>query len=354
MIGAYQKPFKTLFGIIVLLVLVETALQARSHIARGRSVINALTEETTYFHSERHGLKLLRPSATISGSDASIVTNSMGLRSPEISRTKPEGTLRIAFVGASTVMGAYTPKNEQTFAYQAADMIEERFPGRSVEVINAGIAGYGLASQTRIIDRMLAPLEVDIVVLYTGFNDISAYCNRKRTESPHQPINHPLHSLELPGWVLSLDLLKKNSLFLRQTEAREGDERELEDLDLSAYRDRLGTLMATAESHGMRLLALTNARAFRRDMPAEMQERLSRSTRYYTDCFDLPELHDVYDAHNRIIREVATKRGVPVLPLATMMPGGSRYFSDGAHFSTTGERFAARAVTEALAEEGML
>lgn len=347
-------------GVAILLVLAEMTLQTRSFLKSGQSVFNALDGQTTYVYDEELGLKLLQPSTTVSGTDSTIVTNSLGLRSPELLSDPPEDALRIALLGASSVMGAYTPANDQTAAYRMEDLLERRFPERTVEVINAGIGGYGLDSQRRMFEKILVPLKVDIIVLYTGFNDITGYCSHGTAGSNDNMAgqanakNYPLHSVDLPSWLLSYQLLNKNTLFLRETAVKQSNQKTLADLNLKPYERDLHRLMTTILDHDIELLALTNARAFRRDMPIDEQMRLSASTRYFNDCFDLPALHNVYDAHNRIIQETAERLDVPLLPLQSIMPGGDDYFADGTHFSVKGEVFVAQTIVEFLIERDII
>ena len=194
-----NKPTTTLLLAIAMLLMGEVALQVRTHVKFGTSVLNAMTGDTTYQFNEDLGLKLLRPSASIVGSDATIVTNSLGLRSPEIAPDRPlllgaaaghdddptsseiapvqpQNGVRIAVVGASTVVGAYTRSNEQTFPYVLQRLLRERYPGHSIDVINAGIAGFSLADQQSLIERLLSSFDIDLIILYTGFNDIGGYC----------------------------------------------------------------------------------------------------------------------------------------------------------------------------------
>src|SRR5688500_9743784 len=98
---------------LLILVGVELALQVRSHVRYGQSIFNVLTEETRYVLDPATGLRLLRPNRTFSGSESIVRTNSLGLRGPELPVVPARGTLRIAVIGASTVMGAYARDNDQ-------------------------------------------------------------------------------------------------------------------------------------------------------------------------------------------------------------------------------------------------
>lgn len=51
----------------VVLLVVETAAQVRSHVRSNQSVLNALTSNTMYVTDPTTGLKILRPNAVFQG-----------------------------------------------------------------------------------------------------------------------------------------------------------------------------------------------------------------------------------------------------------------------------------------------
>src|SRR5690349_15275182 len=68
--------------------------------------------------------------------------NSHGLREREIEPAKPAGGYRVLMLGDSFVEGAQVPA-EATVSRQLEDSFKPRWQGRSVDVINAGNAGFG-------------------------------------------------------------------------------------------------------------------------------------------------------------------------------------------------------------------
>jgi hypothetical protein len=98
--GAARKPWHALACALGLLSLGEVAFQTRAQIRHGQSVFNAVFEETTYVYQTALGLNVLRPNSVIRGSESVIETNSLGLRSPELTTAKPPGEFRIAVLAA--------------------------------------------------------------------------------------------------------------------------------------------------------------------------------------------------------------------------------------------------------------
>ncbi len=93
--------------------------------------------------------------------DIEIRTSSRGYRSPETA-DKPPGAQRILALGDSFAFGHGVPEEE---AYPAALQRVLRERGRDVEVVNAGVPGYGTANACALLAADADALQVDAVVL---------------------------------------------------------------------------------------------------------------------------------------------------------------------------------------------
>lgn len=330
----------------VCFLLVEVALQVRSHVRFGQSVLSRVQTDPNNARDSRTGLRLLPPNQTSGGSLQLIRSNSFGLRSPEITLDKPEGTVRIAVLGASTVFGAYAPSNEATFPGRLERLLRERFPALQIEVINAGIPGFGLAEQTQLFQRLVADFKPDITIVYPGFNDFGAYCRSDSSEVAWRP--QPLATLGLPNWLLSVELLLKNTVAVRTLPPGLQPLVDASSLDLSHYRVRLNGLLAALKAQGTEVIISRNTRSYRPEQPLDVQLDLSTTARFYNPCFDLLGLHRLYEMHNTAISEEAQTAGVTVVPLDALVPGGRDYFADASHFSARGEQLVSEVIAKAL------
>lgn len=331
----------TLALTLLLFACVELALQVRSHIRYGQSVFNALTASTRYVEHPETGLLTLRPDHVFHGNQVEIRTNSLGLRSEPIATAKPAGTVRIAVVGASTVMGAYAATNRDTFSYRLEALLEAGGKATDFEVINAGIAGYDLDDQRRMIEQVVRRFAVDLIVIYPGFNDFAAYCRNDAATATRAVERAGLPLLRLPDWLLSVELVRKNTVALRTPPESPANYVSADGIDLSAYGAKLDRLLGSAKATGARVVIATNARAYRPEQPLDEQLRLSETARFYTPCFDIAGLHTLYDRHNREIGRAAARNGVGLVPLGERIPGGRDHFVDASHFSSRGEQVAA-------------
>lgn len=79
---------------------------------------------------------------------------------------KPAGEFRVIVLGSSPVIGAGIEANTDTFPKVAEALLRERFPGRAVRVVNAGIYGGEVAIWVYYRD-LLSRAGADVVVLYS-------------------------------------------------------------------------------------------------------------------------------------------------------------------------------------------
>lgn len=87
---------------------------------------------------------------------------------------RDEGALRIAFMGGSSVQGWPWREEGVVFPERVGAMLQERFPERRFDIINAGVGSY---SSFQLVDVawQLQSYRPDIVVIYAGHNDQGYY-----------------------------------------------------------------------------------------------------------------------------------------------------------------------------------
>jgi len=96
--------------------------------------------------------------------------NALGLRGPEIARTPPPGRTRILALGDSMTFGYYL---EEGATWPARLEALLRAAGRDVEVVNGGVGGWTISSETLFLEeRALALAPAQVVVGFCA-NDIA-------------------------------------------------------------------------------------------------------------------------------------------------------------------------------------
>ncbi|WP_333797326.1 SGNH/GDSL hydrolase family protein [Rheinheimera sp.] len=345
-----QRSLQIISVTVVLLLLTEIALQVRSHLKFGQSVLNLFTNETRYITHPVSGLLTLRPNSHFKGKESEVISNAEGLRNAPVSHPKPADTIRLVYIGASTVMGAYAINNQQTGSALLEKLLQKQSLNKKVEVINAGIPGYSLRQQKLMLDYVGRHYKPDGYLLYTGNNDFAGYC--KQNNSKKSTLTAQLPHLKMPSWLLTPELILKNTVHLRP-KASTGQKIDPDNLDFSAFEQSFRALLTSAKLQQKQVLVLTNTKAYRQEQPVAEQMKLSETARFYNACFELADLHRLYEAHNLRIKQIAKEFNFPVLDVEQILPGGRAYFVDATHFNYKGELLLAEKLSEIIIRNKM-
>jgi lysophospholipase L1-like esterase len=122
----------------------------------------------------RDGLVLLQPEIerTLPSFGRTIRTNALGFRDRDHPVSKPPGVFRVVLLGDS-FMEALQVDFEDSFAHRLEGLLSEG-SGRTVEVVNAGVSGWGTDDQLTWLERHGLDLAPDLVVVaMTLHNDVS-------------------------------------------------------------------------------------------------------------------------------------------------------------------------------------
>src|SRR5205085_5716721 len=100
-------------------------------------------------------------------------TNAQGFRGVRpVPTEKPAGTIRIMAVGGSTTFDTEVSADSTAWPARLERILNNRLPGRSVEVINAGVAGYGVDHDLIRLETELYAYHPDLIIFYQGHNDL--------------------------------------------------------------------------------------------------------------------------------------------------------------------------------------
>ncbi|MFH1399889.1 MAG: SGNH/GDSL hydrolase family protein [Nanoarchaeota archaeon] len=154
---------RRLLGNILLLLLVcvifltITDLAVRWLLPQHRVI---LTYDDVYVHKYAAG----KSHAHINDEGKAIMVSidDQGFRGPEVSTEKKEGTLRVMVYGDSFIAGEYSQVNE-TYASVLGTLLSEKL-NQDVEVINAGVDGYGPDQSLRRMQDEVPLYKPDIIV----------------------------------------------------------------------------------------------------------------------------------------------------------------------------------------------
>src|ERR1700737_3407449 len=119
----------------------------------------------------------LRPNAkgwNVSEGEAYVRINSVGMRDKERSVQKPPNTFRIAFLGDSMTEARQVALKDTYCARLEEKLQASAMKGRTVEVLNFGVPGYGTAQELLMLRNMVQQYKPDLVLLEFYFgNDLA-------------------------------------------------------------------------------------------------------------------------------------------------------------------------------------
>lgn len=384
-VGWRGKLLLLLFGVLIGLVAVELVLRI---LGPRIPVVSSLTSIATFqtYHPIYGFFHRAGASGWIETPEfvSHVAINSRGLREREIPLEKPAGTYRVLVLGDSFVEGAQVPV-EDTVTRKLEQRLAATMPGRPVQVINAGNAGFGTAQELLFLDNDGRSYQPDLVILvYFIDNDLPDNGYRVARERKLDTTRRPFYvpdgkgGLELrSGAPPDADrfeavrpLLRRSVTynvienFTRWQEARDQEQAQIGKnrptylLDPPSEWDEawwvteqlLGRVHVSARGMGAELVVVGAPAYFQLDADAwrwlvggDTRER----NRYEQD------------APNRRLAAIAERQGLRFLDLlpATKVAhdaGGGLYYPADGHWTSAGHDFAAGQLHDYLAGSGLL
>ena len=153
--------------------------------------------------------------------DAVVRTNSLGLRDDEISRSKPDGEIRVLALGDSFTF-ALGVRFEDLWVQQLEAALNERWGTGRVQVINAAVAGYNTRQELLYLRAEGLGLDPDLIIVGFFWNDLIGNgsplpdldTTPLRSAQTWDKASPPSHTL--PPWIRD-NLRRSLSLYLGVT-----------------------------------------------------------------------------------------------------------------------------------------
>lgn len=150
--------------------------------------LQSLLVPSAVVHHEMLRLHTDHPAA-----DVSIITNRLGLRSPELIQPRQQGVIRILVLGDETILGPELPQS-QTVTARLEEFLSKA-TGLTIEVVNAGIPGYCPLLAWLKFEHELQHLQPDLMILHFDMTDVAddAFYRRSLKQTgDHQICPHSL------------------------------------------------------------------------------------------------------------------------------------------------------------------
>jgi lysophospholipase L1-like esterase len=315
---------------IIALLFLEGALRIRQYLKYG-SAKSALYE--TVFDPASQ-LTIPKPNHAT----RTIRIDSRGFRNPELGVPKPRGTVRLAFLGASTTFCSEASSNEATWPSLVRQMLQDQWPEVRFDYVNAAFPGYVVNHSIRNLEFRVKQLEPDVIVIYEGINDLS---RDSRDLAKAQGIERG--RVDAPGllgrWSLTWFLIEKNlQILARQKDSAAAarqirfDAHELP----KGFQQRLRSLVDEAGKVAPVVAIATFSHKVRRSQSPEEQLRNANTHLYYMPYLSVDSILTGIDAYNQVIRTVAHSTGALLIEGEDTIPGDDRHFNDSIHFKDAG------------------
>jgi len=164
----YFKFFLFVIAQFILIVLLELLLLNSPIKFHYTSVIKDLGNLSSSVYAKRDPIYGYRLKENVQVEEYKI--NSLGFRSFEFTKKKPNNTLRIFFIGGSTTFGSNAGGNEYAIPDILNFILNSNSKLYKFEVINAGVLGYS-TWQNKLKVREIFSYEPDLVFIMDGFTD---------------------------------------------------------------------------------------------------------------------------------------------------------------------------------------
>lgn len=336
-------------ALIILMLLAESAVRLRAILKYGFSS----GVEDVLVVDPKLGLRI-----PVAGAKAGPITiNSLGFRGPEISRNKPPGTIRVAFLGGSTTYCAEVSSDAAAWPDIVTRKLQTQFPSVSFDYINAGVPGYGVGHILRNLKERVAPLHPDVIVIYEATNDLSGNSFQLASEQGVIRERPDKQRLWLSKYSLLVRLVEFN-LAIRARQEHVDDPQGKVKLDIprvvAPFEHDLTELVSAAKGVSPIVAVATFSVQYRHEQARDRQLDAAETSLYYMPYMSLEGLLESFDAYNSTIARVASQHDVLLVGGENEIPGDREHFKDSVHFTDAGSRAMADRVFNVLAGSGAM
>jgi len=313
-----------------------------------------------------------------------LTTNQYGWRGPQISVKKPDNTIRIAAIGASTTVGGHTLKSSYPEFLQHWLNLWSQHNGYNInfEVINTGREGLNSNDFVAITRYEVLPMDVDYIIYYEGSNQfhpetVVSFPPEYTIGQPPPGVAPNFFNVESEDKSL-LDYLSEYSAIAARArsiveqflitgaeppkpeqtfhlpEGQDEFKPNLQKLDnglaLNRIVQHLSEIKQDADSHNVKMVMSTFNWFVYDGMvldPARHRGLYGYLNRVYWPI-SYANMRRAADFQNRVFKTWAAENKAPLIDVTARMPRQPDLFSDAIHNTYTGSRIRAWLMFEGL------
>jgi hypothetical protein len=343
-IGWRRRVFVAVISLAVSLLLCEGALRVHAWVKYGSMGPDGVDDLMAV--DREAGIRIPRPGYANASRNNSIRVNAHGFRGDEISVRKPPGTIRIACVGASTTFCIGATSNEAAWPHQLEERLRRKYPGRSWQVINAGVPGHRMKDCVINLRKRVLPFEPDLVIFYEANNQLAN--DTFLLARGRGLVSHDSRYLSPTTKYLAHHsmLFRLCHLSFRILTGGGGGAGKLNGLpeDLPArYVEGIAQMHDELRRRNIPLVLSAFFTKYRPDQERAVRIRNADVSFYYMPWASIDDLVSGMAAYNKALVRYAHEHGVPVAEEVTSIPADSTHFMDAVHLADAGcARFADR------------
>lgn len=297
-------------------------------------------------------------------------SNAQGYRGASIAMPKPEGVFRIVAVGGSTTYGLWIDDWRATYPAQLERVLRETYGYDNVEVVNAGVNGYGTHENVVNLALRLPDLEPDLLIFYEATNDIPprlihpddyqglnlqrGVWSQNASVPPSTLWRFIAYRFGLRYDSIDTQLVRAEGVRLCGSyQVREDDvycallnmpvRKVLASNPPVYYERNLRTLVTLARLHGAEMLLVT-----------WIYSKLDYSAIDGGNYFQLDFHRQAIADHNAVLARVAQELGAPFYDFAAEMPDERAYWYESMHVNAAGARKQAELFAAFLHERALI
>lgn len=346
--------------VAILVIGAEAGLRWRE---RNRETVPGSMESIFYTHDRlRHAL--IRENNYFGW----VHVNEHGMRGASRPLVPTPGTFRIMAVGASTTFDSYVTRDELAWPARLEDELRTRMPAQSIEVLNAGVPGYGVLDNTIRLQTELHRFRPDVIILYHAHNNLFGAL-RFGDPFPKQGDRTPGAAPTQTAWGRWLgthSLLYSKARFLwavrglRETAGRPEAERQAEEQrrireGVERFTRDLTAFVILAREFGVRVILpeVVHVSGTQRDSVSPAEADIWRRS---TGATSARVVLEGYASYNEAIAAVAERFGLLHIRTSTFGLSGVEWYAseDPIHFNDRGAERMATSMADALASMGVL
>jgi len=290
--------------------------------------------------------------------------NSFGFRGDEILLKKPKHMLRVVCIGGSTTYSSGIQSYKGSYPYKLQEYLRNSI-GPNVEVVNAGLPGWGSWESAINLQFRVLDLEPDLIVYYDSINDVhprlvwppESYVgdNSGYRQVDQSSLGLRIARMSLAYRAVSVLLLKNEPSTLLDAQSKAatywGDELTKQQME-RAYPAGIFTKHNAAE-----MLATNGPIYFKRNLTSMVAIAKANNVLFVLSTFGFaprsfpqeprvasPEFRLALQEQNKLIRTLGLSENVPVADVWSAIPDEPKYWLDGRHVSEAGAALQAETI----------